>query len=222
MTIEGIKSFAPDLTIGVSLSERYVADKHPRTRDGYFYLLDDDSVFLLEVYTIFKEQSEAKFEGMIVGNQKYGNNSKLFLRLRANSLVSMEQNTDFPVYIIGPEMVIPYHKVLRHIRWTSEKYYHNDCYFWSACYYYFGKEKVILIDKFVSYYNFFVPKFKFKLRIGFIKIKIDAKKPISEFLLENIYNLIMRIRNNSKKQPTVFINHFPFDRKWFFIVFTQK
>lgn len=173
--------------------------------DGYFYLLDDDTIFLKEVYTVYADCLQSNFMGMSIGNQKFGAYPKIFQRLNAHSLEIMGKEPDFSVFIIDTGMVISHHSVLRHIKWSSPKHYYNDCYFWSACYAYFGVDNVRLINETISYYNFFGPKYRLRVKKGFFKVNLQVSNPFLTLIVLFFVGLL-------PKKPRVFVNQFPFDK----------
>lgn len=166
-------------------------------KDGYVYFLDDDTIFLEAAYDVYKKYSAVNFVGMIVGNQKYGKNEKIFNRIKSSSLNVIERENKFPVYIIDTGMVICHYSAINHVRWANVKVYgFEDCLFWSQCFQYFGKERVLLIDTVVSYFNYFGPKIRFRKKIGNFKINFDIKKPI--FVL--VYKLFEKTINTFRKK----------------------
>ncbi|GEM_PF-2340586 len=141
-------------------------------KDGYFFLLDDDTIFLDEAYLTYREYAGQDFIGMVIGNQKYGASSRLFPTTLPRTL-SSDPETSF----VDSGMVICHHSVLEHVRWVSEKYYANDVNFWCKCYSYFGIDAVKKTDRFISYYNRFGPKIRIRKKIFSMKTRIDIQNP---------------------------------------------
>lgn len=173
-------------------------------KDGYFYLLDDDTIFLETVYDVYKHHNATKFVGMIVGNQKYGENKKIFNRLNTAPLTVFERENTFPIYIIDSGMVVCHNSALNHLRWPKVQIYqYDDCLFWSACYAYFGKEKVLQMNTVVSDYNYFSPKISIRKKIAGFNIKFDIKNPT----LALAYRLYIKIIKPFRKNVNSFITN---------------
>lgn len=146
-------------------------------QDGYFYMLDDDTIFLEETYEIYKEFSEKDFVGMIVGNQRLG---KYFYMNRAEypNVNPIKTNLD-------TGMVISHYRVLTEgIRYEPVGFYPMDHLFWSNCFRFYGKDKTVLVDREISIYNYFSPKIRMRKHLFGIDFKID----IENHFLAHIYN----------------------------------
>ena len=128
--------------------------------DGYFYLLDDDTIFLEELYKVYQEYLEIGFIGMIVGQSNLIKNPKL----------SINPTETF----IDTGMVISHSKVLEKQRWGWAETVTRDCYFWSRCYQFFGKENTVFLDKVISHYNSLAPYVRIRKSLFFMDFKYDV------------------------------------------------
>jgi hypothetical protein len=125
--------------------------------DGYFYLLDDDTRCVEEMYAVYKEYSAARFEGMIVG---------------ANNISPARMPTVDPAWNrLDTGAVICFHSVLAHVQWQWSPVYARDRYFWSRCFAYLGPEGTVVVDRTISVYNHFGPLIK--VRKAFLGAKIE-------------------------------------------------
>lgn len=153
-------------------------------QDGYFYMLDDDTIFLEETYEIYKEFSEKNFVGMIVGNQRLG---EYFYMNRAEypNVNPIKTNLD-------TGMVISHHSVLAEgIRYQPVGFFPMDHLFWSNCYLYYGKEKTVVVDRDISIYNYFSPKIRMRKKVFGIDLKVD----IENLFFAHIYNQFSKFIN---------------------------
>ena len=112
-------------------------------KDGYFCLLDDDTIFHENMYIKYLECVKNNFRGMLVGKQ-IGKNG--MLRLIANK----------PVYgRIDTGNVLSHHSCLIDCKWPS-KHIHGvnqkDFLFWDSVYEFYGKKCTIWSQP-ISYYN---------------------------------------------------------------------
>ena len=112
-------------------------------KDGYFCLLDDDTIFHENMYIKYLDCVENNFKGMLVGEQTDSDGE---LRLIASK----------PVYEkIDTGNVISHHKCLEICRWPS---YHQpginqkDFLFWESVYNYYGN-KCGIWNQPLSFYN---------------------------------------------------------------------
>jgi hypothetical protein len=128
--------------------------------DGFFYLLDDDTIFLEETYKVYKEYNNTGFEGMIVGQNNFIKNVKL-------SSIPEECNID-------TGMVVCHSKVLKIHKWEWAKTVSRDWDFWSRCYQFFGKENTIFLDSVISHYNALGPYIRISKSLFFMNIKYDV------------------------------------------------
>ena len=112
-------------------------------KDGYFCLLDDDTIFHENMYIKYLECVENNFKGVIVGEQTDSDGE---LRLIAS----------YPAYNrIDTGNVLSHHKCLEICRWPS---YHQpginqkDFLFWESVYNYYGN-KCGIWNQPLSFYN---------------------------------------------------------------------
>ena len=133
-------------------------------KDGFFYLLDDDTIFLEATYKVYKEYSNAGFEGMIVGQNN----------VMKNIIISENPQKSY----IDTGMVICHFKVLETENWEWTEIAGRDCFFWSKCYQFFGKENTVLLNKVISNYNFFGPSIKIRKSFLIWNIRYDVYNPV--------------------------------------------
>lgn len=156
-----------------------------RIKSGYFYLLDDDTIFLYEVYSIYKKYSSINFNGLILGNQYKPFYNASPLRPYDNPLFNN----------IDTGMAIAHSSVLKVVSWEwCESKYSRDCYFWAKCYEYFGEKLTINTNQYISVYNKLnssKPFIKIKKKVGFIQLEVK----ISDKLLGKIVVFLQLIRN---------------------------
>jgi hypothetical protein len=112
--------------------------------NGYFYLLDDDTIFLKESYTAYKKYCNKNFVGMIIGRQY----RKVFNGIGRPPYNNAEFNN------IDTGMAIAHYSVLKYVKWEWSKLFSRDHLFWSKCYEHFGKDKTITIKDYISVYNY--------------------------------------------------------------------
>jgi len=128
--------------------------------DGFFYLLDDDTIFLDETYKVYKEYNDTGFEGMIVGQSNFIKDVKL-------SSIPEE-------CYIDTGMVVCHSKVLKIQKWEWTKTVPRDWDFWSRCYQFFGKENTVFVDRVISHYNSLGPYVKIRKSLCFMDFKYDV------------------------------------------------
>lgn len=153
-----------------------------KINDGYFYLLDDDTIFIYGAYEVYRQYNSIGFNGMIVGDRI----------LRRKDFTSEIEKAGFPTEnpattIIDTGMVIASSDVLRSVKWEwvpQNEYYPRDYLFWSNCFKYFGKEKVVLCNKVISYYNYSMPLLHFKKKIFNRKIELKIYNYYLAYYLE--------------------------------------
>ncbi|MBC7407444.1 MAG: hypothetical protein H7339_03565 [Arcicella sp.] len=166
-------------------------------KDGYFYLLDDDTIFLEELYKVYKKYNDIGFEGMIVGQNNIIKNIKL-------SIIPEETFVD-------TGMVLCYFKVLEKEKWEWTEIAGRDCYFWSRCYQFFGKENTIFLDRVISHYNLLGPYIRIRKSLLFWDFKYDvynlnlAKNYTRLALAKNHLYYLISLRKSSVKIQQ--INH---------------
>jgi len=112
-------------------------------KDGYFCLLDDDTIFHENMYIKYLECTEHNFRGMLVGEQidKDGK-----LRLIASK----------PVFgRIDTGNVLSHHSCLSECKWPKEHIpgvNQKDFLFWDSVFEFYGK-KCAIWNQPISYYN---------------------------------------------------------------------
>jgi len=112
-------------------------------KDGYFCLLDDDTIFHENMYIKYLECTEHNFRGMLVGEQidKDGK-----LRLIASK----------PVFgRIDTGNVLSHHSCLSECKWPKEHIpgvNNKDFLFWDSVFEFYGK-KCAIWNQPISYYN---------------------------------------------------------------------
>ena len=119
--------------------------------DGYFYLLDDDTICLDEMYQVYREQCDAGFEGMIVGG--------------SNLNRARQPSTDPVLNRLDTGAAICFHAVLRHVSWAWSAEYARDRLFWSRCFAFYGPERTVVVDRTIAAYNHLGPLVRVRKRI---------------------------------------------------------
>lgn len=122
-------------------------------KDGYFIMLDDDTIFMHEAYDCYRHYSGIGFVGMVIGAQA---NKNMTIRLQAQ----------FPEHnhSIDTGNAISHFSVLEKVKWEWAQPHSDwrqvltrDFIFWNKCFQYFGKEKAIINPEVISVYNFLNP-----------------------------------------------------------------
>lgn len=132
--------------------------------DGYFHLLDDDTLFHPGMYRVYERYAAQAFVGMIIG---YQHNRDGFVFLRPNYPIHWSRTpTD-------SGMVLCHHSALGHTRWISHHDGPNDFNFWQRCYAYFGQQATLLVPDVISYYNYFGPLIRVTKKILFRTVAFD-------------------------------------------------
>ena len=144
--------------------------------DGYFYLLDDDTILVNELYIVYLEYSKMNFIGMIIG--------------RSNLLKASYPVVNLQYARVDTGMVLCHHSVLQVVKWAWHSELPRDFYFWNRCFLYFGKNASLLIDKEISYYNFNGTAYKIKKRILFYDFECD----LNNATLVKLYFLMADIK----------------------------
>ena len=152
-----------------------------KIKDGYFYLLDDDTVFLDSLYLVYQEFSRTNFIGMIIGHSN-------LLKACYPILKAVQPRFD-------TGMVLSHSSVLREVTWDWHPTLPRDFYFWSRCYAYFGKDATVLIDRIISQYNYFGALYKIRKRVLFF----DIEYKIHNVTIAKIYFLLADIKYLVKK-----------------------
>jgi hypothetical protein len=133
-------------------------------KEGYFFLLDDDTICLDEMYRVYQEYSSKNFIGMIVGKNNLAG-------VTAPSLDPGDNRIDTGA-------VVCHHAVLREVRWEWTTEYARDRYFWSRCFAYFGNENTIVLNRTISAYNHFGPLVRVRKTILSFTIERDIYNPL--------------------------------------------
>jgi len=152
-----------------------------KIKDGYFYMLDDDTYFFNEVYELYKEYEKRNFRGLIIGNEK------IRIYDRESLLVAKPLSDDPGKINIGTGMAISSSDALEHVRWAwgnLDRGIGRDYIFWSKCFAYFGPENVVYSNKIISFHNFFSPAAR-------VRIKKRAWGFTIFYLNMDIYNIRM-------------------------------
>ena len=133
-------------------------------KDGYFHLLDDDTLFHPGMYRVYQRYAAQTFVGMVIGYQ-HNRDGFLFLRPR------------YPMHPLTTPtdsgMVLCYHSVLNFNRWVSHNDSPNDFNFWRRCYLYLGQPRTLLITDVISYYNYFGPLIRVTKKFLFWRVSFD-------------------------------------------------
>ena len=132
--------------------------------EGYFYLLDDDTICLDEMYRAYREYRAAGFVGMIVG----GTNMN---RARTPSLDPARNRIDTGA-------VICHHSVLEHVRWAWSPGISRDNYFWSRCFAYFGPSGTAVVPRRIAVYNHLGPLLRVRKQVLGMPIRWDIRSPL--------------------------------------------
>lgn len=144
--------------------------------DGYFYLLDDDTVLLNELYLVYLEYSKMNFIGMIIG--------------RSNLLKASYPVVNLQHARLDTGMVLCHHSVLREVRWAWHSTLPRDFYFWNRCFLFFGKNATLLINRKIYYYNYNNVAYTIKKRILFFNLELK----INNSILVKIYFLLADVK----------------------------
>jgi len=125
--------------------------------DGYFFLLDDDTLFHRSVYDTYRKYAEREFRGMIVGHQIFNNDSGDKITRKPPF-----PRNDPELTTLDTGVVIAHYTALKEVKWKETPAgarYGRDFLFWSNCLVYFGKEHAVRTREFISFYNHFDPAF---------------------------------------------------------------
>lgn len=197
---ERVKIYEIDCLDSDTVSKRNVS--FDEIEDGYFILIDDDTLFLEAAYLVYRKHFDQGFKGIIVGHQKYGSIPLIF---RGPVKIS---STDPAIIELDTGMAICYFSVLDYVRWVKDENCYNDTFFWRKCLIYFGAETTIFTDETISYYNYFGAKVKFRKEVGSYKIKFDIRQPILVFLYLRLRIFYKLYKILFRRKPT-FKNEFP-------------
>lgn len=122
-----------------------------RIDDGWFYLLDDDTICLAAVYRTYRAMQAEGFEGMTIGHTT-------LTRARQPTLDPTSNHFDAGA-------VVCHHSVLRQVRWEAHPSVARDIWFWTRCFAVLGPARTRLVDETLSVYNHFGPKMRVRKRI---------------------------------------------------------
>lgn len=162
-----VKIYEIDCPDSDTVSKRNTIFDH--ITDGYFYLLDDDTIFLEEAYHVYNEYQQQNFVGLIIGNQLLSLHSRLMNKAKKPTSDPTTTQTD-------TGMAICHYSVLNYVRWAwspANARYDNDFFFWSRCFSYFGDESTLVVDKVFTVYNHFGPKIRVRKQLLGLKIHFD-------------------------------------------------
>jgi hypothetical protein len=112
------------------------------TKDGYFHLLDDDTLFHPNMYKLYKQMEELEYKGMVIGKQVEKNN-----KLRLKEL-------PHPIYChIDAGNVLCHYSAIDYILTTRDKNIHlaPDYNLWEKAYSFFKEAK--MTEDVISTYN---------------------------------------------------------------------
>jgi hypothetical protein len=132
-------------------------------QDGYFYLLDDDTLLHPNLYLLYKLCAHEDFVGMAVGSTY---RRRIGVTHRGKPPVSVDTFMD-------TGMFLSHHSVLRHIRWAHRAGVPNDRHFWHRCYQYFGPQATRVVGHIIAWYNYFGPPVRVRKRLFGYPINID-------------------------------------------------
>ena len=123
-------------------SDRTAKTNHcfDQINDGYFCLVDDDTIFHEHMYRVYKLCAKRNFIGMIIGEQL---NADGTLRLKAQRPVQGGIDTG---------QCLAHSSVLKEVKWPGTKTLLRDFIFWHNAYNHFNKN-CICADRPISWYN---------------------------------------------------------------------
>lgn len=131
--------------------------------DGYFYLLDDDTICVDELYRVYREHRDAGFEGLIVGGSNLN-------RARTPS-------TDPLLNRLDTGSALCFHAVLRHVSWAWSAEFARDRLFWSRCFAFYGPERTVVLNRTIAAYNHLGPLVRVRKRVLGRTIAWDIHDP---------------------------------------------
>jgi len=111
--------------------------------EGYFCFLDDDTLFHENMYSVYDENKNSNFKGMVVGEQLTPNGG-----IRLTASIPIFQKIDWG-------NVLCHHSVINHVEYPTEfnlLYNGPDHLFWKSVYEHLDN-KCKLINIPISYYN---------------------------------------------------------------------
>lgn len=167
--------------------------------DGYFHLLDDDTLFHPGMYRIYRQYTMKKLVGMVIGCQQ---NRDGYLYLQGQ----------YPIHPLTTPtdagMVLCHHSVLSHIRWASAEGCPNDFYFWQRCYAFFGQGATVLIPDVVSCYNYFGPQIRVRKKLLFWTLSINIYSSYIAWpyrKVSRMLNVLRKLAGIKKRQDNRFL-----------------
>lgn len=123
----------------------FVFDK---IKNGYFFLLDDDTIFVNECYEVYRKYSGLNFKGLIIGYRKdFFSMAKPFKPYSNPKYNNLDTGNG-----------ISHHSVLRFVKWEWVEKYSRDNYFWAQCANHYGEENIITVESIICFYNYLNPK----------------------------------------------------------------
>ena len=154
-------------------------------RDGYFFLLDDDTICVEEMYRVYREYASRNFVGMIVGSN--------------NLTRAVAPTIDPALNRIDTGAVICHHSVLEAVQWEWTSAYARDRYFWSRCFAWFGPERTLVLNRTISAYNHFGPLVRVRKTV--LRVAIDWE--IHNLFLARCYLLAANAKHHWRRWTTV-------------------
>ena len=139
-----VRLYEIDVADSDTISKRNYVFEH--IKDGYFFLLDDDTIFMSAAYDCYRHYAGINFVGMVIGAQAHRN---MNIRLRPTY---PEENLS-----IDSGNVISHFSVLGQVKWEwtpPNSQDTRDFIFWNNCFKYFGKGKTEITPEIISVYNF--------------------------------------------------------------------
>ena len=123
-------------------SDRTAKTNHcfDQIRDGYFCLVDDDTIFHEHMYRVYQVCTEHNHIGLAIGEQLYSDGS---LRLKAQAPLPGAIDTG---------QCLAHSSCLSLARWPDAKTLLRDFLFWNSVYYFF-KKVCVYVNKPISWYN---------------------------------------------------------------------
>jgi hypothetical protein len=184
----------------VEFKRNFMFDK---VKDGFFYLLDDDTIFLEACYELFKEIEKDSTIKMAIANQILF--SKVLIQKAILPLIE-------PIYGGGIDsgMVICHSSVLKKVKWENVDFAPNDYYLWYKCYQLLGRENTKIYQKEISYYNYFEAKIRIRKNLFGFRIKIDINSPFTVIIYSEFHWLKRWLRQ--KLHIKRMDNSFPYNK----------
>ncbi len=162
-----------------------------KIKDGFFFLLDDDTKFLISCYEEYRKYYNLGFKGMIVGIQQ-----EYFYKRKPHHPYTDPKNN-----LLDTGSVIAYFEVLKYVKWEWTNDYSRDWFFWANCASYFGENRIVNCNKVISHYNFYNSKSNVvtvQKNLKFFKINFEIKNRILGRFYYFLFNLKALISENLK------------------------